>query len=226
MKLAAADLSLNPYADFGVYKKSKASIKKDSIKPDKKGSEDSDVISDLNTDYISSFSGIRDVNRMQSPYSMGPVKGTGLELCLEQNERIGVYKRKSRKYNHLPSEIPRLATPMSKDMNKVSSNCKITKKNHGDQIAMTSSPAAVDGKWCPPIGVKSHTNVSGSSAVSTGGDSNNTSTPSMILPVESGANNQTKLRCNTLSGGRDLLAAELNGAYFDPYKFLFYSLLF
>ncbi|XP_058219602.1 uncharacterized protein LOC131330135 isoform X3 [Rhododendron vialii] len=212
VKLAAADLSLNPYADFGVYKKSKASIKKDSIKPDKKGSEDSNVISGLNTDYSSSFSGLHDVNRMQPPYSMGPVKGTGLELCLEQNERIGAYKRKSRKYNHMPSEIPRSTTPMSKDTSKVSLNCGKT-KNHGvmcGQIAMLSSPAAVDGTGCPSIGAKSHTNVSGSSAVSTGGDTIDTSTPSMMLPVESAANNQTKLRCTTLNGGPDLLAAELN----------------
>ncbi|KAG5545151.1 hypothetical protein RHGRI_017578 [Rhododendron griersonianum] len=208
VKLAAADLSLNPYADFGVYKKSKGSIKKDSIKPDKKGSEDSNVISGLNTDYSSSFSGLHDVNRMQSPYSMGPVKGTGLELCLEQNERIGAYKRKSRKYNHMPSEIPRSTTPMSKDTSKVSSNCGKT-KNHGvmcGQIAMLSSPAAVDGTGCPSIGAKSHTNVSGSSAGSTGGDTIDTSTPSMMFPVESAANNQTKLRCTTLS------QAELNGA--------------
>ncbi|CAL5408135.1 unnamed protein product [Camellia sinensis] len=32
VRVVAADLSLNPYADFGIYKKPKASIKKDTMK--------------------------------------------------------------------------------------------------------------------------------------------------------------------------------------------------
>lgn len=214
VKLAAADLSLNPYADFGIYKKPKASIKKDTIKPDKKASEDPKVISGLSTDYSPSFSGLDDVNHIQPPYSVGPVKGTGLELCLEQNERIGAYKRKSRRYNYMPSEIPRSLTPMSKDMSKVSSNNEI-KENYGvlgGQTAMISSPATVDGTECNSRGAKSRANTSGSSTMSTAADSIDTSTPSMILPVESGLSNETKLRCTTLNGGPDLLAAELNGA--------------
>lgn len=224
VKLAAADLSLNPYADFGIYKKPKASIKKDTIKPDKKASEDPKVISGLSTDYSPSFSGLDNVNHIQPPYSVSPVKGTGLELCLEQNERIGAYKRKSRRYNYMPSEIPRSLTPMSKDMSKVSSNNEI-KENYGvlgGQTAMISTPATVDGKECNSRGAKSRANTSGSLTMSTAADSIDTSIPSMILPVESGVSNETKLRCTTLNGGPDLLAAELNGAYFQhPYKFCF-----
>lgn len=223
-KLAAADLSLNPYADFGIYKKPKASIKKDTIKPDKKASEDPKVISGLSTDYSPSFSGLDNVNHIQPPYSVSPVKGTGLELCLEQNERIGAYKRKSRRYNYMPSEIPRSLTPMSKDMSKVSSNNEI-KENYGvlgGQTAMKSSPATVNGKECNSRGAKSRANTSGSLTMSTAADSIDTSIPSMILPVESGVSNETKLRCTALNGGPDLLAAELNGAYLQhPYKFRF-----
>lgn len=133
---------------------------------------------------------------------------------MEQNERIGAYKRKSRRYNYIPSEIPRSLTPMSKDMSKVSSNNEI-KDNYGllgGQTAMISSPSTVDGTECNSWGAKSCANTSGSSTVSTAADSIDTSTPSMILPVESGVSNETKLRCTTLNGGPDLLAAELKGA--------------
>ncbi|KAI8009193.1 hypothetical protein LOK49_LG07G02055 [Camellia lanceoleosa] len=193
VKVAAADLSLNPYADFGIYKKPKASIKKDTIKREKEVTKDSKVISGANTDH-SSFSGLHNVDRGFYEHSNVPVK------------------RKSTRNNNLPSEILRSTTPPSKDLSRVSS-CHEISENHEvacDQIAMISCPATVGVTGCDSSVAKFCDNIAGSTASK---DDTSIDIPKskMILPVESGAKKETKLRCTSSNCGSDVLSAELNG---------------
>lgn len=193
VKVAAADLSLNPYADFGIYKKPKASIKKDTIKREKEVTKDSKVISGANTDH-SSFSGLHNVDRGFYEHSNVPVK------------------RKSTRNNNLPSEILRSTTPPSKDLSRVSS-CHEISENHEvacDQIAMILCPATVGVTGCDSSVAKFCDNIAGSTASK---DDTSIDTPKskMILPVESGAKKETKLRCTSSNCGSDVLSAELNG---------------
>ncbi|KAL7000543.1 hypothetical protein U1Q18_001694, partial [Sarracenia purpurea var. burkii] len=150
VKIAATDLSLNPYADFGSYKKPKASIKKDTSKVDKQDAEDSKVIVGGNAYYSSSFRGVHKMDNFQSPCSMGPVRGTGLELCLEQNEHRGLYKRKSRRDNQLQSEMSRPVTSMSKDLSRVSS-CRELSENLEVACDQITGCNTIGAKTCKNI---------------------------------------------------------------------------
>ncbi|XP_057505741.1 uncharacterized protein LOC130789036 isoform X1 [Actinidia eriantha] len=205
--LASADISLNPYVDFGIYKKPKTSIKKDTIKIDKHVTEDSNVVAAANRDYSSSL------DYLQPPYPMGPVRGTRLELCLEQKECRGLYKRKSQRDNHLPSETTSSINSMSKDLSQVSL-CREISESHEvacGRIGMISYPAAVGVPGLDSNGAKSCKNIVCSSTVPVADASIDTAKPDMSLPVESDADKETKVRCTSFNGGSDVLAAKLNG---------------
>ncbi|XP_057460512.1 uncharacterized protein LOC130751009 [Actinidia eriantha] len=192
--IAAADISLNPYVDFGIYKKPKTSTKNDIIKIDKHVTEDSKVFGGANTDYSSSL------DHLQPPYPMGPVRGTRLDL----------YKRKSRRDNRVPSEIPSSITPMSKDLSQRREISESHEVACG-QIGMISCPDAVSVPGLDSSGAKSCKNIVCSSTVPIADASTDTAKPYMSVPIESGVDKETKVRCTSLNGGHDVLASEVNG---------------
>ncbi|KAL7161824.1 hypothetical protein ACSBR2_042320 [Camellia fascicularis] len=101
---------------------------------------------------------------------------------------------------------------LSKDLSRVSS-CHEISENHEvacDQIAMISCPATVGVTGCDSSVAKFCDNIAGSTASK---DDTSIDTPKskMILPVESGAKKETKLRCTSSNCGSDVLSAEPNG---------------
>ncbi|XAR72563.1 hypothetical protein NMG60_11019248 [Bertholletia excelsa] len=151
----ASDLSLNPYGDFGIHKKPKA-IKEDSVKDDKQGTEVSKVIADAHADHSSTFREFNDLNSVQSS-SMGLMKGGVSEEFPEQKVERGsckgsklIIRRKSRRNNHLLSEMPRSNTPVSKNTGNTPLCCEISEKHEAvcSQIAMSSCPTLDDVSEC------------------------------------------------------------------------------
>uniref|UniRef100_A0A5B7AJE7 Uncharacterized protein n=1 Tax=Davidia involucrata TaxID=16924 RepID=A0A5B7AJE7_DAVIN len=223
VKVAAADLSLNPYADYGINKKPKASINEDAIKVNKQVTEDSRVISGVNADQTSSLSGLHDVNHIRSPSYGVSVKGACPELYLGQNKDGRMYehsnvviRRNSRKNNHPPSELSGSITSVSRDVRRASSCYEISENREAacDQIAMISPPGSIVVRGCDSgeeEKVKFCNNTVGMTA-STTDASIDFSVSDMILSVESSGKKGTKLIRTSSSGGSGGLSVESNAA--------------
>uniref|UniRef100_A0A5B7AJA3 Uncharacterized protein n=1 Tax=Davidia involucrata TaxID=16924 RepID=A0A5B7AJA3_DAVIN len=216
---AVADLSLNPYADVGIYKKPKASIKEEPKKVDKLVAEYSRVISGVVEDQASSLSGRHDVNHFPPPCSGGSTKRAYSELYLGQNKDRGMnehsnvgIKRNFKNNNHPPSELSRSITPVSIESSRVSSCYEISENHEAacDQIAMIAPSASVDVTRSDSGGggeVKICNNT-----VSTTDASTDFPVSDMILAAESRGKKETKLRGTSSSGGSGGLWAESNAA--------------
>ncbi|KAA8524270.1 hypothetical protein F0562_010693 [Nyssa sinensis] len=218
---AAADLSLNPYVDVGVYKKPKPSMKEEPIKIDKLIAEDSRVISGVVADQTSSLSGFHDVNHSPPSFSGGSAKGASSELYLGQNKDGGMYehsnvgvKINSRNNNYPPSELSRSITLVSKDSSRVSSCCEIRVNQEAacNQITMMLPLASVDVTRSDSGGAEGKicNNTMGTTA-STTAASIDFPVSEMILAAESREKKGTKLRGTSCSGGSGGLSAESNG---------------
>lgn len=210
VKLSPIDLSLNPYGDFCICKKPKASIEADPIKIKKPVTEDSEVVVGAKTDYSPLFSGPDDLDNFHSESYAGPDKRAGMDLYLEQNKckssyrhSNGVTKRRSRRNNCVPSGTSMSITPLSKDFSTASS-CRERNENGVacDQIAILPCPFPADAKGRDISGAKLCENgpVSTLSMIDASTD--------RISPVQSDANKQTKLKGSSSDSVPDASLAE------------------
>lgn len=130
VKVAAADLSLNPYAHTEISKKLKAKLKGHTRGINKELIDDTQVIKGKDSDYPSSFSGPKNlatISIIQSPQSYNSVfyDVTG------KSKSGGVYRRQSVgikeivRDNHPPSKKSDALCLVSGDAIKLSSDAKV-----------------------------------------------------------------------------------------------------
>ncbi|XP_059663231.1 uncharacterized protein LOC132308947 [Cornus florida] len=225
LEVTAADLFLNPYADVGIYKKPKVSIKDDPIKVDKQVTKpkssikedptkvdkqvtkDSEVSTGWDADRLSSFSRLCDLDQFPPTSSGSSVK----EACSIDEYLFGI-KRNSKKNYQPSSEVTRSIASVSKDSSR-SSLCYKISENHDvacDQIAMISNPTSVEVTH-DFGGGKTYNSIAGATSSLTDALID-LPMSDMILSVESSRNQGPIVRSTSSADGTDCLAVESNAA--------------
>ncbi|XP_059665072.1 uncharacterized protein LOC132311254 isoform X2 [Cornus florida] len=197
MKVATADLSLNPNADIGISKKPKASIKEEDIMVEKQVTEYSKVIVGVDVDRSSSFSDLGDLNHFPAPSSRGFVKGACSDYISGQNNNRGICEN-----SDMGIKMTKSVSPVSKDLSRALSCYEISEKHKAacDQIAMISPRASDEVTGC---GIGEGRKVHNSTVETTSlivDASIDFPMSDMILSDESCGKKDKKIRCSYSDG--------------------------